>query len=563
MTARTNARRQRAHPRVRDAGRLAAGTRRFRGRALVITLVELPLVLPPAVAGIGAAGGVRRRRACSATELARRRHRAAVHGVGGGARGRRSSPRRSTSARRSRRSRPSTRRSPTPRARSAPSPARTFWRIALPLAAGGLLAGWVLAFARGVGEFGATIVFAGSVQGETQTLTLAIYEQLDANFDVALAIGDPARRAQRGGAAVVQGAVLVESARARHRPRASHLRARPPPERRRGDGRARRAVGRGQDDRAARDRRAAPRPTAGASRSARDVWFDARREVDLPPERALGRPRLPGVRAVPAPDRARATSPSAARPRASTSCSSACGIAQLAGERPGRALGRRAPARRARARARPRPAACCCSTSRCRRSMRTRARRFARELQDLLAAARPADAARHPRLRRRDGARRPHRRDRRRAPAPARHGRRAHRVSPRRVRRNFTGGNVLAGEARRPAAAARSPRCRRGRALGQGRAGASPSPSTRGRSASAARRRPRRERLAGRVAGLRRRGPRARADGRVTAECPAEELERLGLRRLRPRGRPSRPRPCASWRSTTATIGANGRALAP
>jgi molybdate transport system permease protein len=69
------------------------------------------------------------------------------------------------------------------------SPARTFARISLPLAAGGLLAGWVLAFARGVGEFGATIVFAGNVRGQTQTLTLGIYEQLDANFDVALSIG--------------------------------------------------------------------------------------------------------------------------------------------------------------------------------------------------------------------------------------------------------------------------------------------------------------------------------------------------------------------------------------
>ena len=62
-------------------------------------------------------------------------------------------------------------------------------RIALPLAASGLVAGWVLAFARGVGEFGATIVFAGNVRGETQTLTLAVYEQLDSNFDVALSIG--------------------------------------------------------------------------------------------------------------------------------------------------------------------------------------------------------------------------------------------------------------------------------------------------------------------------------------------------------------------------------------
>src|SRR4029450_8037425 len=68
-------------------------------------------------------------------------------------------------------------------------PGRTFWRIGLPLAAGGLLARWVLAFARGVGEFGATIIFAGNVRGETQTLTLTIYEQLDTSFDVALSIG--------------------------------------------------------------------------------------------------------------------------------------------------------------------------------------------------------------------------------------------------------------------------------------------------------------------------------------------------------------------------------------
>jgi molybdate transport system permease protein len=63
------------------------------------------------------------------------------------------------------------------------------WRIELPLAAGGLAAGLVLAFARGVGEFGATIVFAGSVQGRTQTLPLGIYDQLESNFDAALAIG--------------------------------------------------------------------------------------------------------------------------------------------------------------------------------------------------------------------------------------------------------------------------------------------------------------------------------------------------------------------------------------
>jgi molybdate transport system permease protein len=66
--------------------------------------------------------------------------------------------------------------------------ARVFLRVMLPLARAGLGAGAALAFARGLGEFGATIMFAGSLQGVTQTLPLAIYEQLDVDFDVALAI---------------------------------------------------------------------------------------------------------------------------------------------------------------------------------------------------------------------------------------------------------------------------------------------------------------------------------------------------------------------------------------
>ena len=65
---------------------------------------------------------------------------------------------------------------------------RVFFRVMLPLARGGLGAGAALAFARGLGEFGATIMFAGSLQGVTQTLSLAIYEQFDLDFTVALAI---------------------------------------------------------------------------------------------------------------------------------------------------------------------------------------------------------------------------------------------------------------------------------------------------------------------------------------------------------------------------------------
>jgi molybdate transport system permease protein len=54
----------------------------------------------------------------------------------------------------------------------------TFLRVTLPLAAPGLLAGAVLAFARALGEFGATAVLAGDVPGRTRTLSLAIYALL-------------------------------------------------------------------------------------------------------------------------------------------------------------------------------------------------------------------------------------------------------------------------------------------------------------------------------------------------------------------------------------------------
>jgi molybdate transport system permease protein len=52
---------------------------------------------------------------------------------------------------------------------------RTFVTVTLPLARRGLVAGWVLAFARGLGEFGATIMVAGNIEGQTRTIPLAIY----------------------------------------------------------------------------------------------------------------------------------------------------------------------------------------------------------------------------------------------------------------------------------------------------------------------------------------------------------------------------------------------------
>lgn len=55
---------------------------------------------------------------------------------------------------------------------------QTFFRITVPLALPGIISGTVLAFARSLGEFGATITFAGNIAGETQTLPLAIYSNM-------------------------------------------------------------------------------------------------------------------------------------------------------------------------------------------------------------------------------------------------------------------------------------------------------------------------------------------------------------------------------------------------
>ena len=148
-------------------------TRRFRGRALAITLVELPLVLPPAVAGIAllAAIGGSLTFHTSAVVVALtfvsapfylRQGQAAFSAV-----------------------------DPSWLAASrtlGASEARTFARVAIPTAASGLVAGGALALGRALGEFGATLMFAGSLQGVTQTAPLAIYERFSSNFDDALAL---------------------------------------------------------------------------------------------------------------------------------------------------------------------------------------------------------------------------------------------------------------------------------------------------------------------------------------------------------------------------------------
>jgi molybdate transport system permease protein len=60
-------------------------------------------------------------------------------------------------------------------------PWKVAWDVTLPLARRGILAGVVLAFARSLGEFGATLMVAGNIPGRTQTLPLAIYDLVQAN----------------------------------------------------------------------------------------------------------------------------------------------------------------------------------------------------------------------------------------------------------------------------------------------------------------------------------------------------------------------------------------------
>lgn len=64
----------------------------------------------------------------------------------------------------------------------------TFRRVTLPLALPGIVAGAVLSWARALGEFGATITFAGSFPGTTQTMPIAIYTELQTDPDAAIAL---------------------------------------------------------------------------------------------------------------------------------------------------------------------------------------------------------------------------------------------------------------------------------------------------------------------------------------------------------------------------------------
>ena len=64
----------------------------------------------------------------------------------------------------------------------------TFFHVILPIAINGLISGAIMAFARSLGEFGATIMFAGNFQGRTQTMPLAIYTAMQGDLDVSICI---------------------------------------------------------------------------------------------------------------------------------------------------------------------------------------------------------------------------------------------------------------------------------------------------------------------------------------------------------------------------------------
>lgn len=64
----------------------------------------------------------------------------------------------------------------------------TFFHVILPIACNGLISGAIMAFARSLGEFGATIMFAGNFQGRTQTMPLAIYTAMQGDLDVSLCL---------------------------------------------------------------------------------------------------------------------------------------------------------------------------------------------------------------------------------------------------------------------------------------------------------------------------------------------------------------------------------------
>ena len=164
------------------------GTRAFRGRALVLTLIELPLVMPPAAAGIallaafgpnGILGGAIHDAGIelvfeTAGVIVALVFVAAPFYLRAGVAAFAALDPSSLEASRT----------------LGAGPGRTFLRVAIPEASGGLGAGLALAWGRALGEFGATLMFAGSFPGVTRTASLEIFATFNTpnGFTAALAL---------------------------------------------------------------------------------------------------------------------------------------------------------------------------------------------------------------------------------------------------------------------------------------------------------------------------------------------------------------------------------------
>ncbi len=157
---------------------------RFWGRRLLIVIIELPIVLPPTVAGLALLITAGRRGLfgpllgslgialpfTSAAVVVAQTFVSAPFFIRAAQVGFASVPREIEDAARV----------------DGASGLILFRHITLPLSATGLAAGLTLSWARAVGEFGATILFAGSIIGRTQTMTLLVYNVLESNLDAAV-----------------------------------------------------------------------------------------------------------------------------------------------------------------------------------------------------------------------------------------------------------------------------------------------------------------------------------------------------------------------------------------
>lgn len=160
--------------------------RHFRGRSVLDTLIDLPMVLPPSVAGIALLVAFGRRGLLgqyladmglsvaftqTAVVLAQTFVAAPFYIKAAAAGFASVEPELEQAA-----------------AIDGASPWRVFRSITLPLSAPAILSGLVMTWARALGEFGATIIFAGNFPGRTQTMPLAIYIGFELNFNVALTL---------------------------------------------------------------------------------------------------------------------------------------------------------------------------------------------------------------------------------------------------------------------------------------------------------------------------------------------------------------------------------------